>query len=180
MAFACAWAFTVPLFATATDWGRLLHTHLMATSVLVAAFGLDNLDASSQSLQTRRMMLRSYLKVCAIALGLSLLLLLTFRLLLPRALPLAWAFSIPLFMRPAVWGQLLDISVIVISVFVAAVGMDTHDAPRAPLLRARSTVLRVVMAICVTTYVCGWSIRHCCPPNGLGIGILTYVRNALQ
>ena len=37
-----AFAFTLPLFVTVLDWGRLLNIHAMAVSVVIAAFLLDD------------------------------------------------------------------------------------------------------------------------------------------
>lgn len=42
-------AFTLPLFVTVLDWGRLLNIHAMAVSVLLAAFLLDDRQATGSA-----------------------------------------------------------------------------------------------------------------------------------
>ena len=42
VAVIAALAFTLPLFVTVLDWGRLLNIHAMALSVLIAAFLLGD------------------------------------------------------------------------------------------------------------------------------------------
>jgi hypothetical protein len=42
-------ACTVPLFVTVLDWGRLLNIHVMAISVLIAAFLLDDRETSGSA-----------------------------------------------------------------------------------------------------------------------------------
>ena len=44
-----AFAFTLPLFVTVLDWGRLLNIHAMAISVLIAAFLLDDRQTSGSA-----------------------------------------------------------------------------------------------------------------------------------
>jgi hypothetical protein len=53
-----AFAFTLPMFAIAVDWGRLLNIHVMALAVVILAFGLDDRETTGSVFGVKRAWLR--------------------------------------------------------------------------------------------------------------------------